>query len=1262
MMGLLAFAACLFSVASLDVDLGFPLHVTTDRTRPVGVVLCDDAPRRWRGMLVATDFFGSAVTVRVDRTASAGESVRVTLPPPQRFGAWSVEARMDDGSEVASTRFACVPENGRSPRPARDAFAMGCQIQLPGYTPEDRQLAVRAAETMGAKVVRLNFCSFKSVCEKGPDCDFTQADAVMALLEPMGVKVCANIYGTPKWARRDEDRGKTGEPWYAYPPREGLYRDFCRELAAHYGEKISWYEIGNEWDLLPADVLSLEDGVRILREAYEGIKAGCPSARVVPNGWAVATGASLAQARPDFQESLMESAKGSYDAHAIHIHGPYSHYVRELEKFFAWRTARGIVAPWFPNETALTCVNGQERAAARDVWRKILYGWAHGAVSHSWYQLRSDGDNPKSHGDNYGLMTRRFYPRYTFAAFAALTHLLNGATFAGAYCDTPVRQVLRFKTVRGKVPEIAVVGFDVSRTDGNRIDVSFSTDAKCVLSYDLMGNEIGVEPDRDGRVTLRLDETPCALRFIGATFAKTAREEVTRDLPCAAPNQQNGGFVSARPIRLDPAVRMRLTATFEHEAGFVPRLHTAGGKVLAIRLNGRAVENLEGARSGENTLELEVMGDSVTAEVEESGKTCAATPDSFAAEPCLGTPPEPSFRAGAAVRPEENAFAPFGRRLDEIADRAGRTFPDGTLAAERTGNRLKMARRCLRLGQRAMRMRTADGDGRAVLAFEELRSFVDSFEEEFLAWSRHPDNPAVEPVRVPVASSGELYGALEKVRSLAGSPAVIELGAGEFHLNEVVSSGYPLDVPAAKLSAQFPVFGLTNLLIVGKGPERTRIVFDNYRATGLCIVRSRNVTVRGLELDWNEIPFSEGLIRAFDRESGTVDVTVKPGTLRPDDVRFAQGDRRLVCGWFDREGHVIERPFLFVRGRAAKVGDGLYRFQLDMDGQARTSAPLEVGQTLTVPDREGFLTAGCVYSDFCTFEDVTIRSARSSAFSSTHTRQEAVWKCRIQPRPGLYLSSNADGFYCSRGSYISKCEFRGMNDDGTNPHGNCAKIAERLDARTLRLTHVSPMRAGELCQFVRSPSGVTLQLNRLVRQRPAEGGLVVTFERDLPQDLVVGAHDYMFTPVSDGTGFTAVDNVFSEIRNNAMVIQCPHALIERNRADHVLKGLHLCGLIYGGWCEGPAPYDVLVRKNDFRDVRIGFSTGALMHTGVARCAPISDVTIAANRVTRAVEQAGEFRNLSDATVVGNTFVDSPLPLDFVRCERVNVTQCVPFIE
>ena len=238
-----------------------------------------------------------------------------------------------------------------------------------------------------------------------------------------------------------------------------------------------------------------------------------------------------------------------------------------------------------------------------------------------------------------------------------------------------------------------------------------------------------------------------------------------------------------------------------------------------------------------------------------------------------------------------------------------------------------------------------------------------------------------------------------------------------------------------------------------------------------------------------------------------------------------------------------------------------------------------------------------------------------------------------------------------------------MNDDGVNPHGNCAKVKARIDAKTIVHLRSGTTRPGDLYQFVRSPSGETLQLNRLVSSEPVKIGSITymrsVFAEPLPDDLRTEEGeeypDLVFVPQADGTGFAAVDNRFSQIRNNAMVVQCPNAIIENNKADHVLKGLHLCALIYGGWGEGTAPYNAVVRNNEFRDVRIGISTGALMHKGPpAKCAPIEGTEFSGNIVAKAAETAAEFRNLSRADIVANFLGASPSPVEFNRCSDVYI--------
>ena len=52
--------------------------------------------------------------------------------------------------------------------------------------------------------------------------------------------------------------------------------------------KIDYYEIGNEWDITPSDVLSHGEALRMQREPYEGIHEAFPDACVTPNGWAYA--------------------------------------------------------------------------------------------------------------------------------------------------------------------------------------------------------------------------------------------------------------------------------------------------------------------------------------------------------------------------------------------------------------------------------------------------------------------------------------------------------------------------------------------------------------------------------------------------------------------------------------------------------------------------------------------------------------------------------------------------------------------------------------------------------------------------------------------------------------------------------------------------------------------------------------------------------------------------------------------------------------
>ena len=114
--------------------------------------------------------------------------------------------------------------------------------------------------------------------------NWEKADRYLDLLERSGLAVNTIVYSTPRWATD----GKHAEKhFWQTPTKRGFFRNFGEKLTARYGMRIAWYEVGNEWDLLTPEQMTTDEATELQREANEGLKAGCPAAKVIPNGWAM---------------------------------------------------------------------------------------------------------------------------------------------------------------------------------------------------------------------------------------------------------------------------------------------------------------------------------------------------------------------------------------------------------------------------------------------------------------------------------------------------------------------------------------------------------------------------------------------------------------------------------------------------------------------------------------------------------------------------------------------------------------------------------------------------------------------------------------------------------------------------------------------------------------------------------------------------------------------------------------------------------------
>lgn len=521
--------------AVIDVETGNPLHITRgDAERPFLTVRNpSDTPLAWTGALRGEDYFGRTFATRFETKAAPGETARVALPwPLPGRGIWNVRCDLEgsDGSRaVHETAFAFLDRHDVTPFLPKPFYRIGLHESFPPYDEGVRAQTRAALVACGAKILRSNVASFEQIHWEGFDKPHWEAqDRWVAQLRADGIAIDSLIYQPTRWARAPERRNEPdGNRTNDIPPAPGLFRRHCQRIAARYGTKIDYYEIGNEWDLIPKNVFGLDEALRLQREAWEGLKAGCPDACVSVNGWACAVSSEFPPGRapqPGFIEDFMSRAKGLYDVHAVHLHGSFRNYVPRVANLKRMRKELGIESvPWFSNETAMSRYGGLEKEVATVVWKKPLYAWAHGSTDYIWYNLRATGWDAAGVESAYGLMTADWHPRAGYAAFSALTALAEGLVADGILFeegndhDGAARFAFRVRSPAGAAHRrIVLFGWD--GLDVAVEPVRVKTDAARAETVDLMGNR-RVLPVADGTVLWTPGVLPTALALEGAETA-----------------------------------------------------------------------------------------------------------------------------------------------------------------------------------------------------------------------------------------------------------------------------------------------------------------------------------------------------------------------------------------------------------------------------------------------------------------------------------------------------------------------------------------------------------------------------------------------------------------------------------------------------------------------------------------------------------------------------------------------------------------------
>ena len=518
------------SDVSLDVDTGNALHLVHDACSPVAVIVSNTSStvQAVAGRLEVRDWKGRGFTMPVADTLPLGKVGRYLLPGPlPAKGFYRINLfEGNEGKAVASTSFAFVERHKVTPLLDKPKFRFGFTDHPLYYTPEERHLLYDAFVASGAKLARVGLAGFGDVLSGGEGCfDWRESDEGIEALRSRGLSINATIYGrVPRWAAESNRvanciRDKVEWAIGCMPPREELFRDYCRTLAARYGTKIDYYEIGNEFDMVPRWILPPNVALRLQREAWEGIKESCPTACVTTCGWAVGGSDDYfhkGKRLPNLgiMEEFLEKGQGWFDVLPVHLHGSFENYERRLnDRFFPLLKRCGVKQPWYSNETADHVSGGREVPVAIDVWRKILFAWAHGSTDYTWYNLRAKAGRAGAGVEwAYGVMTHDWHPMPAFASFCALAAIFNGLDFECSYADGDKLKVYRFKGG----DRIVLVGWT---TGGVHYDVHLTTDAHEAALYDVMGQSAPLTIE-DGKFEWKAMAEPSALVLSAAAQLK----------------------------------------------------------------------------------------------------------------------------------------------------------------------------------------------------------------------------------------------------------------------------------------------------------------------------------------------------------------------------------------------------------------------------------------------------------------------------------------------------------------------------------------------------------------------------------------------------------------------------------------------------------------------------------------------------------------------------------------------------------------------
>jgi hypothetical protein len=434
------------------------------------------------------------------------------------------------------------------------------------------------------------------------------------------------------------------------------------------------------------------------------------------------------------------------------------------------------------------------------------------------------------------------------------------------------------------------------------------------------------------------------------------------------------------------------------------------------------------------------------------------------------------------------------------------------------------------------------------------------------------------------------------------------------------------------------------------------------------------VTIRGLSVDFDLFPHTQGEVTAIDRQGRTIDIRIDPGFPLPD-AQWTSTAGSIKAAFFGTDGRMRDFRMDWIKS-IEPMGQRDFRITLVWGWIFVYESDLRPGERLVLPDRSMRHVFNLESCERVTLEDITIYSAPQMGFVETNGSGGNIYRrCRALRRPSTrrLLCTNADVFHSihvAKGPLIEDCEFTFSGDDFVNIHGFYSTVLEQRGGSEIVVGAFFARKEweGSELNFYDGPTMALLGARRVkrvtditnsewvasIRAIPAElrdqgyradnfiGSRFYALLVELDGEVAVRKYDLVESYDQCGTGAVIRRNYFHDSISRGVVVKGQDVTIEDNRIERTaLPPVLMTNDLY--FWEGPTPRRIVVRGNRVVDSPASLQARLWLNG--------THAAISASSSDRKGGLVRKSTGLDDIRIEGNEIVRPPVTAVFLAGAR-----------